>query len=493
MPSPSVTHNIQEYTVSEISGAVKRVVEDTFGYVRVRGEISGFKRPASGHLYFDLKDANSVLSSVCWRGTASKLGMAPEDGMEVIATGKLSTYAGTKSTYQLIVDRMEVAGAGALMALLEKRKQQFLAEGLFDPARKKALPFLPKTIGVVTSPTGAVIRDILHRLSDRFPLHVIVWPVRVQGECASDEIAAAINGFSTMDSPNRPDLIIVARGGGSMEDLWCFNEEIVVRAVAACTIPLISAVGHETDTTLIDYVADRRAPTPTAAAEMAVPVREELLLYTQETEIRLGRSVQRFLAHEHEKLRGLVRGLPRLDSLLATVNQRLDEWSERLTHAALPGLLKNKMHALNILASRLSPLMLSQPIRRQQEILAQYDARLQKAAFHHHERLQNYFSAAAQRLAPQILSQPIKRRQEALDQIAARQSKSFTYRLETLSLRLEASARLLESLSYTGTLKRGFALVVAPDGHPVTSKTTLEKYKEATLRFHDGEKRITVS
>ena len=271
--------NSPPFSVSELSGALKRTVEEAFGHVRVRGEISGWKRHGSGHCYFTLKDEAANIDAVLWRGQAGRLQFAPEDGAEVIASGKLTTYPG-RSKYQLVVERLELAGEGALMALLDKRRRSLAAEGLFDEAKKRRLPFLPRTIGIVTSPTGAVIRDILHRLADRCPTHVLVWPVPVQGEAAAQAVAAAIRGFGAMSVSGGigpPDLIIVARGGGSIEDLWAFNEEIVVRAAAESPIPLISAVGHETDTTLIDFAADRRAPTPTAAAEMAMPVRSELL------------------------------------------------------------------------------------------------------------------------------------------------------------------------------------------------------------------------
>ena len=281
--------NVPEFSVSEISQAVKRTLEGTFERVRVRGEISGFKRAASGHLYMAMKDDAAVLDAVCWRGTAGRLSIQPEDGMEVIATGRLTSYPG-RSKYQIVIDSLELAGEGALLKLLEDRRRKLAAEGLFDEGRKQALPFLPQVIGVVTSPTGAVIRDILHRLADRFPRHVLVWPVLVQGEGAAEQVAAAIRGFNALPPAGkvpRPDLLIVARGGGSLEDLWAFNEEVVVRAAAESQIPLISAVGHETDTTLIDYAADRRAPTPTAAAEIAVPVRRELLIQTGELERRL--------------------------------------------------------------------------------------------------------------------------------------------------------------------------------------------------------------
>ncbi|MFO1255045.1 MAG: exodeoxyribonuclease VII large subunit [Sphingomonadaceae bacterium] len=324
--------NAAALSVSEISAALKRVVEDRFGFVRVRGELSGVKRAASGHLYLALKDENARLDAVMWRGTATRLNFQPEDGLEVIATGKLTTYPG-RSNYQLVVERMEVAGEGALLALLAKTKARLEAEGLFDPARKRPLPFLPGVIGVVTSPTGAVIRDILHRLADRFPSRVLVWPVLVQGQGAAEQVAAAVRGFSALTGADRPDLVIVARGGGSIEDLWAFNEEAVVRAIAASAIPVISAVGHETDTTLADFAADRRAPTPTAAAEMAVPVREELAGQLAELALRKRRAVVRPLQLGRERLAARAERLPAPAALLSPQTQRLDEQAERLRRA----------------------------------------------------------------------------------------------------------------------------------------------------------------
>ena len=327
--------NAAALSVSEISAALKRVVEDRFGFVRVRGEISGFKRAASGHVYLALKDENARLDAVMWRGTAGRLNFQAEDGLEVIATGKLTTYPG-RSNYQLVIERMEVAGEGALLALLARNKARFEAEGLFAPERKRALPFLPRVIGVVTSPTGAVIRDILHRLADRFPSRVLVWPVLVQGQGAADQVAAAVRGFSALapgGAVPRPDLVIVARGGGSIEDLWAFNEEAVVRAVAECTIPVISAVGHETDTTLCDFAADRRAPTPTAAAEMAVPVRADLVGQLAELALRQRRAVVRPLQLGRERLAARADRLPTPDALLAAKAQQLDDVSERFRRA----------------------------------------------------------------------------------------------------------------------------------------------------------------
>ena len=324
--------NAMALSVSELSGRLKRMVEGEFGHVRLRGEISGYKRAASGHVYLCLKDDGAVIDGVMWKGSAAALAFRPEDGIEVVATGRLTTYPG-RSKYQIVVERMELAGAGALMALFEKLRAKLAGEGLFDRERKRPLPFMPRTIGVVTSPTGAVIRDILHRLEDRCPTHVIVWPVKVQGQGAAEEVAAAVRGCDALppDGPiRRPDLVIVARGGGSIEDLWSFNEEIVVRAVAACSIPIISAVGHETDTTLCDHAADLRAPTPTAAAEIAVPVLAELRLTLDAMRHRSERCARRHVERGRERLEGLARGLPTRDRLLGPQRQRLDDLGGRL-------------------------------------------------------------------------------------------------------------------------------------------------------------------
>lgn len=318
-------------SIGELSHRLKRMVEGEFGHVRLRGEISGYKRAASGHVYLALKDADAVIDGVMWRGAADRLPFRPQDGIEVVATGKLTIYPG-RSKYQIVIERMELAGEGALMALFERLKAQLKAEGLFD-GEKKRLPFAPQVIGVVTSPTGAVIRDILHRLADRFPTRVLVWPVKVQGDGAAAEVAAAVRGFDAMplDGPvPRPDLVIVARGGGSIEDLWAFNEEPVVRAVAACRIPIISAVGHETDTTLCDFAADVRAPTPTAAAEMAVPVRADLSHHVATLALRTERCARRYHERGNERLQALVRVLPRRDALLGPQRQKADDLAARL-------------------------------------------------------------------------------------------------------------------------------------------------------------------
>ena len=375
--------NIVEYTVSELSQALRRSIEDGFGHVRVRGEVSGFKRHGSGHCYFALKDADAVLDAVCWRMTAIRLGIKPEDGMEVVCTGRLTTFPG-RSKYQLVVDSIELAGIGALLKLLEERRQRLAAEGLFAAERKKPLPFLPEVIGVVTSPTGAVIRDILHRLADRFPRRVLIWPVAVQGEGAAAQVAAAIAGFNRLPGERgragvpRPDLIIVARGGGSLEDLMAFNEEIVVRAAAASAIPLISAVGHETDTTLIDHASDRRAPTPTAAAEMAVPVRLDLLAELAGKSSRLSAGLSRLFSERRLHLAGLARGLPLPQDLIGNAAQRLDDRAERLRLAAERH-LRAARHRLDLAAVRLRPDVLIADLDRAGARLVETDARLRAA------------------------------------------------------------------------------------------------------------------
>ena len=362
--------NAQAMSVSELSLALKRTVEDRFGHVRVRGEISGFKRAASGHIYFSMKDDNARLDAVMWKGGAARLPFAPEDGLEVVATGKLTTYAG-RSNYQIVVDSLEVAGEGAMMLLFEKLKARLAAEGLFAPERKKKLPSLPRTIGVVTSPTGAVIRDILHRLADRFPTHVIVWPVLVQGEGSAAQIARAVNGFSAMpqDGPaTRPDLVIVARGGGSIEDLWAFNDEAVVRAVANCTIPIISAVGHETDTTLCDFAADLRAPTPTAAAEIAVPVRSDLLQRVGQLGLRMANNVRKRVDLAAERLEAQRRLMPRLSDLAAPHQQRTDDLAERL-HQSLRTRVGKAEIAYSGPAMMLHPRLLTRRVEQGQQRL----------------------------------------------------------------------------------------------------------------------------
>ena len=360
--------NAPPLSITEISNLLKRTVEDRFGHVKLRGELSGVKRAASGHLYCALKDEKAVIDGVMWRGSTARLNFAPEDGLEVVASGKLTTYAG-RSKYQIVIDSLELAGEGALLALLEKTRLRLEAEGLFAPSRKRPLPFLPRTIGVVTSPTGAVIRDILHRLADRFPVQVLVWPVLVQGQGAAEQIAAAVRGFSQIapgGSVPQPDLVIVARGGGSIEDLWAFNEEVVVRALAECSIPTISAVGHETDTTLCDFAADRRAPTPTAAAEMAVPVRAELAATIEELALRQKRAIQRPVQLGRERLAARADRLPAPEAILQPQAQKLDDLAERLRR----GLRDRAAQGRERLgAARLSPHVLRHRAERAQDRL----------------------------------------------------------------------------------------------------------------------------
>ncbi len=468
--STDLAHNLPEFTVSEISRAIKRTLEDSYGHVRIRGEISGFKRAASGHLYFSLKDADAVLDAVCWRGTAGRLSIAPEDGLEIIATGRVSAYAG-RSRYQLIVEAIEVAGEGALLKLLEDRRRKLAAEGLFDDDRKQPLPFLPDIIGVVTSPTGAVIRDILHRLGDRFPRHVLLWPVLVQGDGAAAQIAAAIAGFNGLEvggAVPRPDLLIVARGGGSLEDLWAFNEEVVVRAAAASAIPLISAIGHETDTTLIDFAADRRAPTPSAAAEMAVPVRAELAAQVIDDERRLVGAMARLLDDRRLRVEGLARGLPRPGVLLDAARQGLDDRGERL-RLAIQAALAVRRHAVGALPE----------LRRTLGVLTE----TKRAAL----------AAFAGRLRAEPIRAEIGRGGTRLDELAGRAWRGAHQAVDRAGTRIAALGDLLESYSYGQVLKRGFVLVRDQAGRPLMAAAETRPGQAVSLRFHDDEAKATIT
>jgi exodeoxyribonuclease VII large subunit len=430
--------NSGEYSVTELAGALKRTLEDRFGQVRVRGEISGFRGPsASGHCYFAIKDEGAKLDAVMWRGNFSRLKSRLQEGLEVIATGKITSYP-MKSNYQIIIDNLEPAGAGALMALLEERKKKLAAEGLFEAARKKPIPYLPRLIGVVTSPTGAVIRDILHRLNERFPRHVMVWPVRVQGESCAAEVAAAIAGFNAM--AQKPDVIIVARGGGSLEDLWGFNEEAVVRAVAQSHIPVISAVGHETDTTLIDYAADLRAPTPTAAAEKAVPVRADLVAELASLHARLQGGLRRAMAERQTRVSAAARALPRPDEILALVRQRFDSASGRLRQA-----LKANTREHGARLSRLAPRLTLAPVR----------------TLIGHER--------------RSLDVSGRRAAQALSRIIAFQRQ-----------RLAGLVKLADTLSYRSVLQRGFALVRDEAGATVRAAAGVQPGQALRLEFADG-------
>jgi exodeoxyribonuclease VII large subunit len=435
--------NVVEWSVSELSAALKRTVEDAYGYVRVRGEVSGFKgQHQNGHVYFSLKDEDAVINAVIWRSAWNRMRIKPEEGLEVIVTGKITTFP-RQSKYQIDIQTLAPAGVGALMKLLEERKKKLAAEGLFDEARKQLLPFLPKVIGVITSPTGAVIRDILHRLEDRFPRRVLVWPVRVQGDTSATEVAAAIHGFNAMPEAGpmpRPDLIIVARGGGSLEDLWSFNEEIVVRAAAASMIPLISAVGHETDITLIDFAADRRAPTPSAAAEMAVPVRAELMISLSNLGSRKLACWRRNVDRYRKELRLLARSLPALDDLLAMPRQRLDACAGRLPRA------------------------------------------LRANAQIHHTQL----TRATSRLSPRLLSHRIERCREQTTAFGDRAHRAFRIFGDRRVARLRSMGQLLAAYSYRGVLARGFALVRDGDGRPLRTAAAVGSGTRLNIEFSDG-------
>lgn len=475
--------NLPAVSVSELSQAIRGTLESRFEHVRVRGEISGFKRAASGHLYMALKDADAVIDAVCWRGVAGRLGLRPEDGMEVIATGRVTTYAG-RSKYQIVIEALELAGEGALLKLLEERKRKLAAEGLFDAERKQPLPYLPEVIGIVTSPTGAVIRDILHRLAERFPRRVLLWPVLVQGEGAAAQVAAAIAGFNALpeDGPiPRPDLLIVARGGGSLEDLWSFNEEVVVRAAAASQIPLISAVGHETDTTLIDFAADWRAPTPTAAAEIAVPVRLDLLREVLDLERRSLAAGQRLLSERRTALEGLARGLPEPRSLIAERTQRLDDRWERAELAARR-LLDRQGSEVTQLGARLPrPDVVVSQAERQLEELA---GRLAAASLRGLGQAETGFASLAGRLrAPHRL---LAESGQGLEEWRLRLQQAARQRLRDADQGLDTLARLLDSVSYRRVLARGYAVVHGAEGL-VTAAAQLSAGQGVALEFADGK------
>lgn len=466
--------NVPEFTVSELSGSLKRTVEETFAHVRVRGEISGFKRHSSGHLYFALKDADAVLDAVCWRGQAGRLAMNPEDGMEVVATGRLTTYPG-RSKYQMVVERMELAGQGALLKLLEDRKRKLAAEGLFDAGRKRPIPFLPEVIGVVTSPTGAVIRDILHRLADRFPRRVLLWPVAVQGDGAAQQVADAIHGFNQLplDGPvQRPDVLIVARGGGSIEDLWAFNEEVVVRAAAASKIPLISAVGHETDTTLIDFASDLRAPTPTAAAEKAVPVRAELVAQVADCGGRMVGSMARGIEERRVRVEHLSHALPNPRRVIEDCALRLDDRVERL-RLALPNLLHKRGADLERLSARL---------KHPRELLSEKGHALTQLS----TRLDHAMKSAAAAEKARIDKAGFR-----LEQMAERLPPAMGRVLDDRAARVQSLAALLESYSYKGVLTRGYAVVRDAAG-AVVSAADAQAGAGWTVEFSDGKTEVVV-
>ncbi|MBU2090088.1 MAG: exodeoxyribonuclease VII large subunit [Alphaproteobacteria bacterium] len=472
--------------VGELALKLKRVVEGEFGHVRLRGEISGYKRVASGHAYLSLKDDSAVIDGVIWKGQVALIPFQPQDGIEVIATGKVTTYPG-RSKYQIVIERMELAGEGQLMALLEKLKAKLAGEGLFDNTRKKVLPYLPRVIGVITSPTGAVIRDILHRLEDRCPTHVIVWPVKVQGDGAAAEVAAALRGFDAIQPGGpvpRPDLVIVARGGGSIEDLWAFNEEVVVRGIAACSIPVISAVGHETDTTLADYAADLRAPTPTAAAEMAVPVRAELELAVRNADLRLLQALSRGLADRRKYLDALARALIDPQSLLGTAAQRLDVATERLGNGITTYLRQRAADAAARAARLTHPRHLL--VAKTRELTAQ-DRALDQAMATVLERQRGRQERLAARLRPQLVAAELRDGREKLGRAAADLDATLARRLRTASDRLEARGRLLESFSFKKVLERGFVVVRDAGERPITLASATEAGQAVALEFRDGK------
>jgi exodeoxyribonuclease VII large subunit len=496
LPMTSVENliNAPEFTVSELSSALKRTVEDAYGHVRVRGEISGFRGPhSSGHCYFALKDEGAKIEAVVWKFAHARMRFKPQEGLEVIATGKLTTYPGS-SKYQIVIEALEPAGVGALMALMEERKKKLAAEGLFDEARKQLLPWLPEVIGVVTSPTGAVIRDILHRLEDRFPRRVLVWPVKVQGDGSAEQVAAAIRGFNALPQGGkipRPDLLIVARGGGSLEDLWSFNEEIVVRAAADSMIPLISAVGHETDITLIDFAADKRAPTPTAAAEMAVPVRSELFVEVTDLSRRTMAGWQRGQESRRTELRAAARALPAANELLAIPRQRLDHLS-----ATLPRGLKANTNAHHRRFSRISAGLTLKVLRgqvaqaNQRLIVSGERIRLSARALLRHRR--DRFAGLEIRLKASKLSNAqaqrnaIARDRERTLRLAERARRALATLLQRLDARVGHSGQLLSALSYRGVLARGFALVRDEQGHAVHAAASIGPNAHLSIEFADG-------
>ncbi|BAT57861.1 exodeoxyribonuclease 7 large subunit [Variibacter gotjawalensis] len=485
--------NSPEVSVSELSANLKRTLEDAYDHVRVRGELGKVSYHSNGHVYFDLKDDRACIASVIWRSSAGRLKIKLETGLEVIATGKITTYAG-RSQYQLIVDRIEPAGIGALLAQLEERKKKLAAEGLFDPARKQIIPFLPRVIGVVTSPTGAVIRDILHRLEDRFPRHVVVWPVRVQGDGSAAEVANAIRGFNALAPGGRiarPDLIIVARGGGSLEDLWSFNEEIVARAAAESDIPLISAVGHETDTTLIDFASDRRAPTPTAAAEMAVPVRSELLAQISNLGRRSFASWTQRQERRRADLRGITRALPGPDRLLGERRQALDVAAQRLLRGLRAGTHTHgvRFHRVEARLAAQSP---REQMRRLRKSVADWRTRFDQIGARLMLRPRERFAGLSERLKVGLVANrtahatKIARDRQTLNALHSRLGPAWDVGQDRRIAAIDRAESLLAALSYHGVLERGFALVRDADGKPVHSAKTVDPAMRLDIEFADG-------
>lgn len=479
--------NEPEFSVSEISNAIKRLVEDEFSYVRIRGEIGRVSLPRSGHVYLDLKDEKSVIAGVIWKGVADKLITRPEEGMEVIARGRVTTFGG-QSKYQIIIDDLRPAGVGALMAMLEKRKKQFQAEGIFEPEHKIQLPYLPEIIGVVTSPSGAVIKDILHRLNDRFPRKVVLWPVAVQGENCAKEVSRAIDGLNSLAKQNpliAPDLIIVARGGGSIEDLWGFNEELVVRSAFKSTIPLISAIGHETDTTLLDYVADVRAPTPSAAAEMAVPVRHELLALLDNNEARLTRALSQILSNRSQRLLDFSRSLPRVFGLLEGPTQRLDSISTRLP-TSLSSSVRLKKSRLVEISTGIKPASLFMRLENSRSKFDLQSRQLTNLFAHFIVLKKQTLSSFFLRIESLSLKRDIQQEQKNLKDLSFRLKKAYDIIAKDLGTKLQSIDRLRETLGYRQTLDRGYAIIRSSDS-VITDKSKTLHLTDLIIEFRDGE------
>lgn len=490
---PAPRDNNPPLSISELSFALKRTLEDRFGHVRLRGEVSKVNRHASGHIYLTLKDDKSAIDGVVWKGSVRGLGVQPEAGLEVIVTGKITSYP-ARSSYQIVIESMEAAGAGALLAQLERLKVRLREEGLFEPGRKKPLPAFPATIGVITSPTGAVIRDVLHRIAERWPCRVIVWPVVVQGESACGQVSKAIRCFDGMtpDGPiPRPDLLIVARGGGSVEDLWCFNDEGLARTVAAARIPIISAVGHETDTTLIDFVSDRRAPTPTGAAEMATPVLADLRYAVADMDRRMVQAGGRLIEDRRTRLRAVARGLPaRPEDLLALAQQRLDYVSSRLGSGLQRNVALHERH-LAVTGGKLSPALLRTRIERGQDRLRGAGDRLGAALQAGVARGERRLLQVSGRLSPEPLHRRLDQRQARLEAVGARLDAFPKRRLEREADRLAALSRALTTLD-PGRPKPGFARVEDSSGDWITSAKALKAGQAVRLVFGDGVQPATI-
>ena len=478
--------NAPEYSVSELSGAIKRALEDGFGFVRLRGEVSGFRGPhASGHCYFALKDDKAKIEAVIWKQTYTRMGFKPQEGLEVIAQGRVTSFPGS-SKYQIVIDVLEPAGAGALMALLEERKRKFAAEGLFEEARKKQRPFLPRVVGIVTSPTGAVIRDMLHGFDERFPAHVLLWPVRVQGEGSAQEVANAIRGFNALPVGGaipRPDVLIVARGGGSLEDLWGFNDEAVVRAAAESRIPLISAVGHETDWTLIDLVADARAPTPTKAAEWAVPKYGELVEQVANFTLRHRSGIRRYLDESRSELRAEARGLPRLQDLIALPRQRFDGTSHKLG-ACMKAYVQRRRTRWVEVGHRLPPPRALTRFARQRFDVA--GPSLARALVTNTRVLSQRLTRVEAKLRIGQLAAKIADGRKDVRALDQRALQALAGRLSERRYRLAAEANMLRTLGYQSVLARGYALVRDNEGRMVRAAAAVTPGEGLSIEFRDG-------